>query len=156
MEADTKMRFRDDFAVRSPDEPASLRARLRRGLRLLLIAAFLYAGYVHVTRPDFFLPIVPDWVPSPRETVTLTGWCELAGALGLAAPRVRRLAGVMLALYAVCVFPANIKHAFEHVKVGNGTLGWWYHAPRLAFQPVIIWWCLFAGEVIDWPMRERR
>jgi hypothetical protein len=28
--------------------------------------------------------------------------------------------------------------------------GWWYHEPRLTFQPVLIWWKLCAG-VIDWP-----
>ena len=130
------------------------REPIRAGLRVLLAAAFLYAGFVHVTRPGFFLPIVPGWVPHPRLTVILTGWCEMAGAIGLFVPRLRRLAGVMLALYAVCVFPANIKHALEHVRVGHGMLGWWYHVPRLAFQPVIVWWCLFAGRVVNWPFAE--
>jgi uncharacterized membrane protein len=128
-----------------------VRHRLRLALRLLLAAAFAYAGYVHVMRPELFLPIVPDWVPMPRLTVIATGWCELAGAIGLMIPRLRWWAGVMLALYAVCVFPANIKHAIDHI----GTLGWWYHGPRLLFQPVIVWWCLFAGNVIDWPFRRR-
>lgn len=129
--------------------------RWRAASRWLLAAAFFYAGCVHIARPNFFLPIVPDWVPSPRLTVIATGWCELAGAVGLLVPRIRRLAGIMLALYAVCVFPANIKHAFEHVSVHGGTLGWWYHAPRLALQPVIVWWCLFAGCVVDWPWKTR-
>ena len=124
-------------------------------LRWLLIAAYLFAGVAHLRSPGFFLPIVPDWVPWPRETVLFTGACELAGAVGLMVPRLRRLAGVMLALYAVCVFPANIKHAIDHVTVGHGTLGWWYHGPRLLFQPVIVWWSLFAGGVIDWPLRKR-
>jgi uncharacterized membrane protein len=137
-----------------PLTPAS-RDLVRIILRWVLAAAFAYVGYVHISHPDFFLPIVPVWVPQPRLTVTLTGWCELAGALGLLVPRLRWIAGVMLALYAVCVFPANIKHALEHVTVGHGTLGWWYHGPRLLFQPVIVWWCLFAGRVIDWPFLSR-
>ena len=33
--------------------------------------------------------------------------------------------------------------------------GGWYHVPRLAFQPEIVWWALFAGQVIDWPFRKR-
>ena len=69
-------------------------------------------------------------------------------------PRLRWIAGLMLAIYAVCVFPANIKHAFEHVRVNGGTLGWWYHGPRLALQPLIVWWALYAGGVIDWPFRR--
>ena len=62
----------------------------------------------------------------------------------------------MLALYAVCVYPANIKHAIEGIPVGDVQLGWWYHAPRLALQPVLVWWALFAGKITDWPFRKQQ
>lgn len=123
--------------------------------RWSLSAAFLLAGLIHLGSPDTFLPIVPDWVPLPRETVLATGVCELAGAAGLLTRRFRRAAGMMLALYAVCVFPANIKHALDRVPIGGTALGWWYHGPRLAFQPVIVWWALFSAGVVDWPLRRR-
>lgn len=97
--------------------------------------------------------IVPDWVPYPREIVQATGVCEIAGALGLLLPRARALAGVMLALYAVCVFPANIKHAVDNIAVPGLPQSWWYHAIRLALQPVIVWWALFAGGIVTWPWR---
>lgn len=122
-------------------------------LRWLLAAAYLIAGVLHLASPGIFIPIVPDWVPFPAETVLFTGVCEVAGAIGLLTGRFRYAAGVMLALYAVCVFPANIKHALDGVAIGGNQLGWWYHAPRLAFQPVIVWWALFAGRVMDWPFR---
>ncbi len=48
----------------------------------------------------------PGWVPLPRETVLLTGVCEIAGAVALLTTRLRYAARVMLALYAVCVFPS--------------------------------------------------
>lgn len=126
--------------------------RLRTALRYLLIAAFLFAGYMHVTRPGMFLAIMPGWVPLPHATVVATGWCEVAGALGLMIPRLRHAAGIMLALYSLCVFPANIKHALDYAHHHGLGWGWLYHAPRLLFQPVIIWWCLFAASVIDWPV----
>ena len=96
---------------------------------------------------------VPDWVPAPHLTVVATGVCELFGAVGLLIPRTRRWAGIALALYSVCVFPANIKHAIHDLSSHTG-LGWAYHGPRLLFQPVIVWWCLLAGGVIDWPFRK--
>ena len=71
-------------------------------------------------------------------------------------PRTRWLAGLMLAIYAVCVFPANLHHALDHVTVPGLPSSWWYHAPRLAFQPVFVWWALYAGGVIDWPFRRAR
>ena len=125
--------------------------RTRLAMRWVLAAFYLIAGAFHWTAPDGFLPIVPAWVPFPREVVLLTGLCEIAGAGALLTARWRRLAGIMLALYAVCVFPANIKHAIEGVSVGGLPTSWWYHAPRLALQPVIVWWALFASEAIDWP-----
>ena len=120
----------------------------------LMAAIYLAFGIIHIATPDPFLPIVPDWVPFPRQTVILTGVCEIAGALGLLIPRTRRLAGVMLAIYAVCVYPAN--HAIDHVVVPQLPDSWWYHGPRLAFQPVFVWWALFAAGVIDWPFGKRR
>ena len=53
----------------------------------------------------------------------MTGLCGIAGTIALLTGRFRYLAGVMLALYAVCVFPANIKHATDGV-VGGTRLGW--------------------------------
>jgi uncharacterized membrane protein len=124
---------------------------LRHILRWILIAAFVVAGYFHIAHPEPFMRITPAWVPSPRETIFLTGLCEFVGALGLAIPRARRIAGLMLGLYSVCVFPANVQHALLYAQHGNGWTGWLYHGPRLLFQPVIVWWCLFAGEVTRWP-----
>lgn len=102
------------------------------------------------------VPIVPDWVPRPRDVVLLTGVCELAGAVGLLVPRLRRFAGVMLALYAACVWPANVKHALEGIEIAGLPSGWWYHGPRLALQPVLIWSALWGTGVIRWPFRRHR
>jgi uncharacterized membrane protein len=79
---------------------------------------------------------------------------EIAGALALLTTRWQRLAGIMLALYAVCVFPANIKHALDATPIWPLPQSWWYHAPRLAFQPVLVWWALYCAGVIDWPARR--
>ena len=101
------------------------------------------------------MPIMPGWVPWPRQVILFTGACEIAGSIALATRRLRFLAGIMLAAYAVCVYPANIKHAVDHVTTGGTTLGLWYHIPRLLFQPLIVWWALFAGRVVDWPFDRK-
>jgi uncharacterized membrane protein len=121
--------------------------------RSVLAAVFLAAGVLHLTSPAPFVSIIPAWVPWAGPVVALTGLLEIAGAFGLCIPRLRRAAGLGLALYAVCVFPANIQHALDS-RPGD-LPGWWYHAPRLAFQPVIVWWALWASGLIDWPFRRR-
>lgn len=136
---------------------AAAESRARRAARWVLAVAYCIVGIIHLRSPGGFLPIMPGWVPYPREVILITGACEIAGAAALLTGRLRYAAGVMLALYALCVFPANIKHAVEGVVVGGTRLSWWYHAPRLAFQPVLIWWALYAGGVTDWTpaLRER-
>ncbi|KMS56992.1 DoxX family protein [Sphingobium cupriresistens] len=123
--------------------------------RLVLAAAYAFAGIAHLSRPAGFLAITPHWVPMPELVVALTGVAELAGAIGLMIPRLRSAAGMGLALYALCVWPANINHAINDIPLGGAHLSWWYHGPRLALQPVIIWWALWASGVTDWPFRRR-
>lgn len=112
--------------------------------RLTIVPLFVLAGLVHIARPGFFAPMMPVAVPYPHAVIILTGIAEIAGAIGLFVPRVRALAGVMLALYAVCVYPVNILHAVHDLSTGTG-LGWAYHYPRLFAQPLICWWALAAG-----------
>lgn len=102
-------------------------------LRSVLAAAYAFAGVAHLRTPEVFMAITPDWVPMPREVIIATGLCEIAGAAALMTGRLRAIAGIMLALYALCVYPANIKHALEGVAIGGNRLGWGYHGPRLLF-----------------------
>lgn len=113
------------------------------------------AGALHLFTPETFLLITPDWVPFPRLVILGTGICEIVGAAGLLTKNWRRAAGMGLALYAVCVFPANIKHALTAIGDTPVPPGWWYHGPRLLFQPVLVWWALFAGAVVRWPFQPR-
>ncbi len=125
-------------------------------MRLLLALFYGIAGVIHLRSPEGFVAITPGWVPWPAAVVLVTGLCEIAGAVALAfVPRLRSAAGIALAAYAICVFPANINHAINGISVGGVQMSWWYHGPRLLFQPVFVWWALWAGGVIDWPFRRR-
>lgn len=122
---------------------------------LAILAAFFgVAGAGHFLVTDSVVKIVPDWVPYPYAIVIATGVFELAVAAALFVGPLRPSAGVLLALYALAVWPANFKHAFGEIALAPLTSSWWYHGPRLAFQPVIIWWALYATGVIDWPWRR--
>jgi uncharacterized membrane protein len=137
-------------------ETAALpQSRPRTALRWLLALAYGFAGVAHIRSPGGFLAITPGWVPWPEAVVFWTGVAEIAGAAGLMLPRFRFAAGVGLALYALCVWPANFNHAFSDIAVGGRDLGWGYHGPRLMLQPLIIWWALWVGGVTDWPLRQR-
>ncbi len=133
---------------------------IRAGLRWLLILFYGAAGVLHLLRPEPFLSITPAWVPYSSGVVAFTGIAEVLGAIGLAIPRnriawARPAAGIGLALYALCVWPANFNHALNDAAIGTTDLSWWYHGPRLAAQPLVIWAALWVGEATDWPFRRK-
>ena len=129
--------------------------RLRVALRLVLSAFYLGAGVMHLVAVQPMLAIMPPGIPFPGAVVVLTGLCEIAGAVGLLCKPTRWWAGVLLGLYAFCVWPANIYQALWNVPVPPLPDSWWYHGPRLAFQPMLIWWALFAGNVLNWPFKRQ-
>ena len=121
--------------------------------RALLVALYMAAGVLHIARPLPFLTITPGWVPFPEAVVFWTGMAEIVGAAALAqtfSSVLRRWGGMGLALYAVCVFPANIHHfALDMAKADHG-LGLGYHLPRMVAQPVLVWLALWSSGAIDW------
>jgi uncharacterized membrane protein len=123
----------------------------RAVMRWILAAFYAAAGIAHLLVPEKLLAITPASVPFAREVVLVTGLCELAGAVALVTKPLRWWAGVGLAAYALCVWPANFKHALDGVDLPYIANSWLYHGPRLAFQPVLIWWALYCSNVIDWP-----
>ena len=84
------------------------------------------------------------------------GLAEIAGAIGLLVPRLRRPAGLMLAIYFVAVFPANVHNALNGLAVDGLPQASWYYWAHLPFQPLAIWWALYAAQIIVWPRKMQR
>ena len=120
-----------------PDAIGATRGMSRR--LQLLVAVFLLAGVSHFIAPAPFERIVPTWVPAPRLMVYISGIAELAGAVGLMIPSLRRVAGIGLIVLLVCVFPANI-NMLQMARESNATAAYqlilWM---RLPLQPLLIW-----------------
>ena len=124
-------------------------------MRWILAAFYSAAGIAHLLVPDKLLAITPSWVPFAPAVIFVTGWCELIGAVTLVTKPLRWWAGAAFALYAICVWPANFKHAIDGIDLPYVSNSWLYHGPRLALQPVIVWWSLYCAGVIDCPWRRR-
>lgn len=128
---------------------------IKLALRWLLAVFYFAAGVIHLVAPAPFLTIMPGWVPAPEAVVLVTGVAEILGAIGLVQPfsvKLRQAAGWGLALYALCVWPANINHFAIDMARAHGGLGLAYHVPRMFAQPVIIWLALWVGECL--PLRR--
>lgn len=118
--------------------------------RVALGGALGVAGVLHVTvRRGEFRAQVPQWFPLGEDlTVLGSGVVEVAlGAALVALPRRRRLLGALTAAFFVAVFPGNVAQYVEGVDAfGLDTDR--ERLVRLFFQPVLVAWALWAGEVL--------
>jgi uncharacterized membrane protein len=133
---------------RRQDDQFPIARIIMRGLLALFFAG---AGAAHLVVPHELLRITPSWVPFPSTVILVSGLVELVCAVALLTQSLRYAAGIALAVYSLCVWPANFKHALEGIQIAQIPSAWWYHGPRLAMQPIIMWWSLFSAGVVDWP-----
>jgi uncharacterized membrane protein len=120
----------------------ALTERLRRAALWALCLFFVVAGINHFVNPDFYLAMMPPWVPLHREAVWLSGVLEVAGGLAVLAPRARAMAGWALVALLVAIFPANLHMAVnpELYPDFGATVLW----ARLPFQALFIAWAWWA------------
>lgn len=74
----------------------------RTRARWLLVAFYLFAGINHFWHPDFYLPLIPPYLPAPDLINWASGIIEILLALGVAYAPTRRLAvwGILAMLLA--------------------------------------------------------
>ncbi|MDQ2999967.1 MAG: DoxX family protein [Fibrobacterota bacterium] len=87
---------------------------------------FTVAGANHFFAPEWYLKIMPPFLPWHRPLVYLSGALEMALGLALLSPRLERKAGWGLAALLLGVFPANV-HMALHPEAFP------------AFKPLTLW-----------------
>jgi uncharacterized membrane protein len=121
------------------------REHIRAALRWLLALLFVAAGVNHFVSPDFYVSIMPPYLPWHLALVYASGVAEVAIGVGALPPRTRRLAGFGAIALLLAVFPANL-HMAMHPEL-YPDVGRWALYARLPFQLVFIawaWWVCLA------------
>lgn len=108
--------------------------------QLLLAVLMLVAGFLHFIKTEFYLKIMPDFLPYPRFLVWVSGVAAMGIGVLLFWKRTQNLAARGAAAYFIAVFPANIYMAF-HPEIFPSIPGWVAWA-RLPLQGVLIYWAL--------------
>ena len=115
--------------------------------RIALVLAsifYIFAGSLHFIRPEFYLKIMPPYIPWHLGMVYVSGFFEILGGLGLLIPRTRRAAAWGLVALLIAVFPANLYMATNPVETGAASLAPILRWGRLPLQlPLVAWvlWC---------------
>ena len=102
---------------------------------------FFVGGIAHFTSTDFFVSIVPPWVPFPLWAVYVSGAIEVALAVLVLWSLTRRLAGWGLIALTIAVTPANL-HMYMNPEQFPSASETTYFV-RLIIQVILlltIWW----------------
>ena len=72
--------------------------------------SYTYVGVKHFIDPDFFLAIMPNYLPYHLEFVYLSGIAEISFGILLFFKKTRTFAAYGLIILLVCVFPRSGLH----------------------------------------------
>ncbi len=118
----------------------------RRIALFALTLFFVAAGIGHFINTDFYLSIMPPYLPARLELVYVSGVFEILGGLAVLPLPTRRLAGYGLSALLLAVFPANIHMVTtpEPYRAGGTPLLGLY--VRLPLQSVFMGWAWWATQ----------
>ena len=85
-----------------------MKSKLKKFVIYLMSISYIVVGVTHFTNSEFFLNIMPDYLPWHLELVYLSGAFEILLGLLIVFKNTRKLAGWGLIALLIAVFPANI------------------------------------------------
>ena len=112
-------------------------SRTKTASKYLLTIFMAGAGTLHLVKPQFYMQIMPPYLPLHLELVYLSGFFEVAGGVLLLVPRFSRLAAWGIFALLIAVFPANI-YLYQHQELLP--LPPMVHLLRLPLQGVFLLW----------------
>lgn len=105
----------------------------------LSVIGYVYVGLLHFIQPDFFLKIMPPYLPYHLPLVYASGFIEITLGFCLLFKKLRFFAGWGLILLLIAVYPANIYLAFnETPQIALGISPFMASWVRLPLQFVFI------------------
>ena len=125
-------------------------SRLKTLTRYLLGGLFVAAGINHFIMTDFYVRIMPPYLPWHRELVYVSGVAEAVLGLLLLTRRWTAWAAWGLIALCVAVFPANVHMAMHAEHYPSFTpLGLWLRLPAQGLLIAWAWW-----YTRDWQQRS--
>lgn len=112
--------------------------KVNTATRWLLAFLLVAAGVAHFANADFYLRMMPPYLPWHPELVFVSGVCEVLCGVGLLIPRLTVAAAWGTVALLVAVFPANVHmalHPDEFPRLPPAAL--W---ARLPLQFLLIAW----------------
>ena len=128
--------------------------RIRIVLAIALGIPFIMIGVEHFLRPAPFDAIVPAYLGFPRFWTLASGVVEVLLGIGIMLPPCRRWAALCLAVFLVCVYPANLNMWLNDIPFNGHVLSHKAHLLRLFIQLLLICLALWLADWRKGPTRK--
>lgn len=119
--------------------------KLRFITSIMLGIAFLKIGIDHFLDPEWFEPIVPEILGSPRFWVLISGAAEIVIGIMLILPMTRKIGGNSCAILLILLYWANLNMWINDIPIGGQNFEGRWHLLRLFIQILLIFIALFIG-----------
>lgn len=109
---------------------------------VVLGVLFIVSGSAHFLRTEFYLRMMPPYIPAHLLLVQISGIFEILGGIGLIVPRTRGVAAIGLIALLIAVFPANIQMALHpdlYRDIGPAS-AFFIRLPLQLVAIYLVWW----------------
>jgi uncharacterized membrane protein len=120
--------------------------RIKPISKYLLALFMMIAGVMHFASPEFFMRIMPPYLPFHSELVMVSGVCEILLGILLLVPHASRFSAWGIVALLIAVFPANI-YLYQNQNLMPASP--FMHFLRLPLQGVFILWAYWHTKPTD-------
>ncbi len=121
---------------------------INRLLFLGLVVFFVLAGMNHFRDPEFYIPLIPDYLPYKNAINIISGIVEITLGLTLLSVRYRRIVSYLLIFLMILFIPSHI----WFIEIGGCIEGglcvpaWVGWVRLLIIHPLLILWIWYSGQ----------
>ncbi len=118
------------------------------------MAAFIiFTGLAHFKFQKGMAMMIPDFIPAKMFLVYLTGILEIAAGIGLLIPELRKLTAILLIIFLLIVFIANINSSNKNINLFKADFSGpgmnYLYKERIPMQILLIAWTWFFGVYLS-------
>lgn len=114
----------------------------------------IFTGLSHFKFQKGMAMMIPDFIPAKIFWVYFTGIIEIAAGIGLMIPSIREITAILLIIFYVLVFVANINSSKKKINIfkadytGPGMN--YLYKERIPMQLILIAWTWYFGIYLTW------
>lgn len=122
----------------------------------LLIMAIVYvgAGINHFLNPEFYLKIMPWYLPYHLELIYISGICEVLLGFGLLPLKTRKISSLLIMAMLLLFLVLHVQMLIDTYPAGG--LLFWVAVFRLPLQFVLIRWSWLVYKKYSKPFSFKR